>query len=323
MKNILVTGGFGFVGFNAIRLWKATRPQYRYFVADARTYAAQYLISEKLSFFEKNGVEDLKIDLSDATDVFDRLKTFVVDNDIDTIVNYAAESHVDNSIKDPVAFFRSNVLSTVNLLNLAVVLRLKFHHISTDEVYGETYPGCNSNENAILRPSSPYSASKAAADLSVIAWNRTYGLGATVSRCSNNFGPWQHDEKFIPMVLKRISANEPVPVYGDGRQMRHWIFVDCHNSKVMDILEGRYVGHDILNIAPTDASYMTNLEVIERIGKSVGNNAVEVRHVEDRLGHDKSYFLKSYAIEPIDTGFDERIRETARWYLDRRECGCV
>lgn len=320
MKSIMVTGGLGFIGFNAVQLWKRDKrleeEGVRLVVVDKETYAAQFMLGEKKRWCQENGVPCVRCDICDQAGI----EAVVKEHDVDTIVNFAAESHVDNSISGPEVFFRTNVLGTEQLLEVAARHGLRFHQVGTDEVYGETTPEfwaeneefAGSPELAPLRPSSPYSSSKAAADLAVLAWCRTYGLRATVSRCTNNFGPWQHPEKLIGTVVSKAVAGEGIPVYGDGMQRRHWIHVDEHNRAIMRILERDAAGH-VYNISPPAGNWVANVELVKSILSELGVPESRIQHVKDRPGHDVTYFLASEGISRSDRPWTADMPATVEW----------
>ena len=300
VKSILVTGGLGFIGFNALQLWKKIDPSLSLTVIDAETYAAQFMLGEKLRWCKENGVAVIKGNIVDTSLV----DATITSNGIDSIVNFAAESHVDNSIKRPNVFFETNVLGTVSLLNVAKKHNLRFHQISTDEVYGVTNPNSWDDETQYgnemrrpedmpLDPSSPYSSSKASADLIALSYFKTFGTAVTVSRCTNNFGKFQHSEKLIPTIITKALNDQKIPIYGKGTQRRHWIHVDEHNRAILDILVNGELGK-VFNIAPSDKNYKTNMQIVKMILKHLGKDpATLIEHVKDRAAHDVSYYLCS------------------------------
>lgn len=328
MKNILITGGLGFIGFNAVRLWKELRPNYRYFIVDAETYAAKFMLDEKKRWCAENDILTYRYDISKDDDIRFIDNCIINEHNIDTIVNFAAESHVDNSISNPNVFFETNVIGTANMLNLAKKHDIRFHQIGTDEVYGETTPvdweyssldpawcGRFTATDKLLIPSSPYSSSKASADMIALSYHRTFGTKVTVSRCTNNFGPWQHPEKLIGTTISRILKNEKIPVYGKGNQKRHWIHVDEHNRMIMKILEDGEIGK-IYNIAPPEDNWITNMKLIKFILKHLDKSDDLIEHVTDRLGHDTSYFLYGTDFCQSDEDWKEPMRKTIDWYKE-------
>ncbi len=239
-------------------------------------------------------------------------------NMIDTIVNFAAESHVDNSILNPDVFFETNIIGCTKLLNIAKKYNIRFHQISTDEVYGETTPTSwskqkISNPNKMpLIPSSPYSSAKSSADMIALSYHRTYGTKVTISRCSNNFGPWQHPEKLIGTVITKALNDKNIPVYGKGNQKRHWIHVDDHNHAIMKILESGEIGK-IYNIGPSKKNWITNITLIKFILNYLGKPRELIEHIQDRLGHDTSYFIpQSEQFETQD--YKKALVPVIEWY---------
>lgn len=306
---VLVTGGLGFIGFNALVLWKKLKPDWKFIVVDNITYAAKYLLEEKLQFLVDNNIMLYRYDISKKSEEMNHI---FIDHKINAIVNFAAESHVDNSISGPEIFFNTNIIGTVNMLEYARKYNLRYHQISTDEVYGVTYPEDKCDENYRLEPSSPYSSSKTSADLITLSYYKTFGINATISRCTNNFGPWQHPEKLIPTVITKALNNDNIPVYGDGKQRRHWIHVDEHNRCILDILINGISGQ-IYNIAPSHSNYISNLEIINSILGYLGKDTNLITHVKDRAAHDTSYYVYS-TYYPCSRHYTEDLNETIEWY---------
>lgn len=289
MKNILVTGGFGFIGFNAVVRWCSQMPETKFIIFDSQTYAAKFKMVDKLHILQSTKNMLYYTGRIESADSLEDLYSLVK---IDTIVNFAAETHVDNSIASPKVFFDTNVLGTVNLLEFARKYGIRFHQISTDEVYGPSTPDDDITEYSKLDPSSPYSSSKASADLIALSYYKTFGVEVTISRCTNNIGPWQHVEKFVPTIISKALNNEKIPVYGDGMQRRHWTFVDDHNDAVMAILKNGDFG-EIYNIGPSKDNYVTNIQLINMILAVLGKDPQKlIEHVTDRAAHDVSYYLK-------------------------------
>lgn len=320
-RNILVTGAKGFIGFNALRHWKKLYPEIRFFGTHADTYADRFMSEDKEKWRRENGVPFWVFDLGNSEHTAE-LEYFIKKCGIDSIVHFAAESHVDNSIKGPRPFFRSNVTGTVNVMETARKLGLRVHVVSTDEVYGPTtpedweWPGFNVDPGLKpLRPSSPYSSSKASADLIALSYFHTYGTRVTVSRCTNNAGEYQHSEKLIGTVIKNALAGRDVPVYGEGLQKRHWIHVDDHNDAVMDILQNGDPGR-IYNIAPPAENWITNIDLVKAILGCLGRPESLIRHVDDRPGHDVSYFLRPSGNLKAKA-LSEFIPGTVDWYAEK------
>lgn len=316
MNNILVTGGRGFIGINALGLWKKSHPNLNFVNVDAETYADKFMVEKKNQQLEENDIPSFVLDLG-SDDAIESLESIVETFKIDTVILFGAESHVDNSISGPKVFFHSNVMGAVNILEVARKYDLRVHYVSTDEVYGITYPTSNINENSLISPSSPYSSSKASADMICQSYFKTYGLKVTISRCSNNFGPFQASEKLIPTIIRKLEANEKIPVYGDGKQCRQWIYVDDHNDAIMDILENGDIGK-IYNISSNQFGYMTNLEIISIFAGMYGRKTEDViEHVKDRPGHDTSYFIPNYrALYYGETYIKDMFVKTCNWYRE-------
>lgn len=313
-KNILVTGAMGFIGFNAVRRWKKQYPECNFFGTHANTYADKFMHEDKDKWIHENKFSNIIIDLGDQIECL-VLSEWVKKNEIDAIVHFGAESHVDNAIKTPRKFFRSNVLGTANILDIARDNDIRIHIVSTDEVYGETFPNSSvftTPEQMLLKPSSPYSSSKASADLIALSYFHTYGTKVTISRCTNNAGEYQHFEKLIGTTISRALKNEKIPVYGEGLQRRHWIHVDDHNAAVMDILENKELGK-IYNIAPPRENWIVNIDLIKMILSCMNKPTSLIEHVSDRLGHDTSYFLNP-SVDIKAKMVDEFMPSIVEWY---------
>ena len=304
-------------GFNFIRnlLEKGTKCNIS--CIDSMTYAAEPFINEKIKFLEDNKVHIYKYAIFDP-----KVSVALSLENTDTIVNFAAETHVDNTIASPGPFITSNIVGVFNLLEFAALLKLRFHQIGTDEVYGPTTPEMGINENSQLVPSSPYSATKASADMLVLSYARTFGVNATISRCTNNFGPWQHEEKLLPKTICNALKGKKIPVYGDGMQRRHWIYVDDHNDAVMKILQHGKPG-EIYNIAPPKENLITNIDLIKMVLAKLGKSEDLIKFVKDRPGHDGCYFLYGDKIKE-ECGYDSSSRDfkkdldyTIDWYSSK------
>ena len=328
--NILVTGGCGFIGTNFIQ--SLILKDYNILNIDKLTYAAGLNNLKDLSFNPKYSF--IKGDISDQ----DLIKKILIDFQPDYIINFAAESHVDNSIKSSWEFIQSNIFGTFNLLEQTknYYLKLsedkksifKFHQISTDEVFGEMDKE-PFNEHSQYRPSSPYSASKASADHLVRAWQRTYGLPTIITNCSNNFGPFQYPEKLIPVVIINALNEKSIPVYGDGKQVRDWIYVTDHCDALMKCITLGKVG-ETYNIG--SSNQLSNLDLIETICSIVDKiqprkNSKSYKHLveftDDRPGHDRKYGINSEkAMNQLDwlpkTKFNEAIENTIKWYINNK-----
>lgn len=316
MQNILITGGFGFIGFNAILQWKKTHPELNLFNVDSETYAAQFLLPRKKEILDSLHVDSFHEDIRNA----DAMENIIVNRKIDTIVNFAAESHVDNSIKNPTVFFETNITGTVNLLNLSRKYNLRFHQISTDEVIGPISPeeNCDSTENAPFNPSSPYSSSKASAELIALSYFKTFNTNITISRCTNNIGPWQNPEKLVPKTILNAINHKPIPIYGDGRQRRFWIDVNSHNDAILKILNKGKPGN-IYNIAPNKNNLMTNIDLVHSILNSLNKPLSLINHIRDRPAHDICYYLDGRKMKEEmdwedDVPFERTLQRTIDFY---------
>lgn len=321
--NILITGGAGFIGSNFIYYLARKYPKYRIVCMDALTYAGNIQTLEGI--LGNPNFRFIKGDIADGNTVFgmfaDEQKQH---GGIDIVVNFAAETHVDRSIKDSGIFLRTNVIGTQVLLEASRKYGIKrYHQVSTDEVYGELpldRPDMLFTEATSLHTSSPYSASKAAADLLVLSFYRTYKLPITISRCSNNYGPYQFPEKLIPLMISKAVFNQPLPVYGKGENMRDWLYVEDH-CKAIDLIIHKGRRGEIYNIGGRNEK--TNLEVVKLIVKELGKPESLICFVADRPGHDLRYAVDPSKIHKElgwypETCFDAGIRKTIQWYLDHR-----
>ena len=316
---IIVTGGAGFIGSNFIFHMMEAHPDYRIVCLDCLTYAGN--LSTLAPVMDKPNFRFVKESITDRDAVY---KLFEEEHP-DIVVNFAAESHVDRSITDPEAFVRTNVMGTTTLLDACRTYGIKrYHQVSTDEVYGDLpldRPDLFFTETTPLHTSSPYSSSKASADLFVLAYHRTYGLPVTVSRCSNNYGPYHFPEKLIPLMISRALADEELPVYGDGANVRDWLHVSDHCEAIDLILHKGRVG-EIYNIGGHNER--TNLEVVKTILKALDKPESLIRYVKDRPGHDRRYAIDPTKIE-TELGwkpkynFDTGIRQTIDWYLNNQD----
>ncbi len=312
MKNLLITGGAGFIGSNFVIYLLNKYPEYRVVVYDKLTYAGN--LDNLLSVADNPRYCFVRGDICDATAVAQAIQQ----HGIDTIVNFAAETHVDRSIMDPDAFIQTSVYGTYVLLEATKRFGLeRFHQISTDEVYGHIPPGYSSKETDKLDPRSPYAASKASADLMVNAYFVTYGLPVTITRGSNNIGPYQYPEKVVPLFATNAIDGEPLPVYGDGRQMREYQYVLDHCEAIDLVLHQGVLG-EAYNVGT--GVEMENMRMVEILLDELGAPRSLIRHVADRPGHDRRYSLDISKIrvlgwEPRHTA-EEAIRLTARWYRE-------
>ena len=312
MKNIMITGGAGFIGSNFVIYLLDKYPEYNVVVYDKLTYAGN--LDNLLEVSDEPRYRFVRGDICDPDTVAVTIETF----DVDTIVNFAAETHVDRSIMDPDAFIRTDVHGTYVLLEAARRYGLeRYHQISTDEVYGHIPHGYRSKESDPLAPRSPYAASKASGDLMVQAYHVTYELPVTISRGSNNIGPYQYPEKVVPLFTTNALEGEPLPVYGDGRQIREYQYVLDHCEAVDLVLHEGAIG-ETYNIGTGEE--MENLAMVEILLDELGRPRSLIRHVTDRPGHDRRYSLNIEKIralgwEPRHTP-EEAIRKTVRWYQD-------
>ncbi len=311
MHRMLVTGGAGFIGANFVRLVRATRPEIAITVLDKLTYAGNRL---NLAGLE---VKLVVGDVADAELVDSLVST------CDTVVHFAAESHNDNSLRDPSPFIHTNLVGTFSLLEACRSHDVRLHHISTDEVFGDLplHTPEEFHEDTAYAPSSPYSATKAGSDHLVRAWVRSFGLRATISNCSNNYGPYQHIEKFIPRQITNILTGNTPKLYGTGEQVRDWIHVDDHNRAVLCILESGKLG-ETYNIG-ADQPDINNKQVIELICELMGSDGYE--HVADRPGHDQRYAMDASKLRrelgwrPEYTDLREGLIHTIEWYREHRQ----
>ncbi|QQR55138.1 dTDP-glucose 4,6-dehydratase [Candidatus Peregrinibacteria bacterium] len=309
---VLITGGAGFIGTNYVYAHLARHPQDELWVLDALTYSGH---RENLAEAEAKGVHFIEGRIEDVPFVRDLFETV----GFDLVVHFAAESHVDRSIKNPAAFVLTNVVGTQTLLDAARDFEVKrFHHISTDEVYGDLGFGSKErfNENSPIRPSSPYSASKAASDFLVLSYLKTYGLPVTLSRCSNNYGPYQSLENLIPLLISKAVEGGALPLYGTGKNVRDWLFVEDHCEAILTILEKGKIG-EIYNIGGD--SEQENVEVAQNILQILKKPESLIHFVEDRKGHDERYAidfskLKTELGWSPKMNFEEGMRRTVEWY---------
>ncbi len=315
MKNILVTGGAGFIGSNFVRYMLNKHKDYKIINLDLLTYAGNIKSLDDVKnnskyLFAKGDIADNKL-----------VDQLVSDNKIDVIINFAAESHVDRSITNPDIFVKTNVLGTQNLLEVAKKYKIeKFFQISTDEVYGSLGKKGFFTEKTPLSPNSPYSASKASADLLVMAYHHTFGLNVNITRCSNNYGPYQFPEKLIPLFITNALDNKQVPLYGDGLNIRDWLFVEDHCSAIDTVLHKGKNG-EIYNVGGNNEK--TNKYITDTILKYLGKDTSLIKYVADRLGHDRRYAIDATKIKE-ELGwepkykFEQAIEKTIEWYLNNK-----
>lgn len=316
--NVLVTGGAGFIGSNFIFHMIDSHPTYRVVCLDVLTYAGN--LSTLESVIGNPNFRFVKGDITDR----ELVENLFEEEKFDFVVNFAAESHVDRSIEDPGIFLKTNILGTQILMDASRKYNVKrFHQVSTDEVYGDLpldRPDLFFTEETPIHTSSPYSASKASADLLVQAYNRTFGLPVTISRCSNNYGPYHFPEKLIPLIISRAVNNESLPVYGKGENVRDWLYVGDHCTAIDLILHNGNDG-EVYNIGGHNEK--TNLEVVKTILRELDKPESLITYVKDRAGHDMRYAIdpsktkRELGWEPT-TLFSEGIKKTVRWYLENR-----
>ena len=315
---ILVTGGCGFIGSNFIRYYLNTHPQDSLINVDKLTYAGNLENLSDLSHSPR--YQFVKGDIADAPRMEELIR-----EDVDGIVNFAAESHVDRSIEDPSAFIRTNVFGTFTLLEAIRRVfpgrRIRFLHVSTDEVYGSLGQTGAFTEETPLAPNSPYSASKTSADLLVRSYHHTYKLPAIITRCSNNYGPYQFPEKLIPLLISNALEDKELPIYGDGMNVRDWIYVEDH-CRAIDLVLHHGKEGEVYNIG--GQSEKTNLSVVKTILDRLGKPHSLIRFVTDRPGHDRRYAIDFSKIEKElgwgpSVSFEEGISRTIEWYLTHRD----
>ncbi|RPI06708.1 MAG: dTDP-glucose 4,6-dehydratase [Ignavibacteriae bacterium] len=314
--NLLVTGGAGFIGSNFIRSILEKYPEYRVINFDKLTYAGNL---ENLTGIDKDPRYAFeKGDICDKS----RVQMCIVRYEIDMIVHFAAESHVDRSILGAAEFVRTNVEGTNVLLEVVKEMKVKrFLHVSTDEVYGSLGATGLFTESTPLSPNSPYSASKASADLLSLAYQHTFGIPVVITRCSNNYGPYQFPEKLIPLMIANALNDKPLPVYGDGMNVRDWLHVKDHCSAIDTVLHRGRIG-EVYNIGGNNEK--PNIEIVRLILQNLGKPESLIRYVEDRPGHDRRYAIdsskiqKEFGWQPAYS-FESGIAETIKWYVENQQ----
>ncbi len=330
MKTILVTGGAGFIGSNFVKFMLEKHPDYKIINVDALTYAGN--LENLKNITDNENYVFIKADIRDREKIDEIFKSY----DITSVVNFAAESHVDRSIEEPEVFLTTNVIGTQVLLDVAKKYwkinpndkyckeykpGVKFLQVSTDEVYGALGGTGMFIETMPLMPNSPYSASKASADMIVRAYNETFGMPVNITRCSNNYGPYQFPEKLIPLMINNCLKETDLPVYGDGMQVRDWLHVSDHCSAIDTVLHKGVVG-EVYNIGGNNEK--ANIEIIRLIINTLGKTEDLIKYVKDRLGHDRRYAIDNTKIttqlgwEPAYT-FEQGMKETIEWYLNNKE----
>lgn len=316
---MIVTGGAGFIGSNFIFYERKAHPEDEIICLDKLTYAGN--LKTLKDIMDAPNFKFVKLDICDREGVY---KLFE-DEKPDVVVNFAAESHVDRSIENPEIFLETNIIGTSVLMDACRKYGIqRYHQVSTDEVYGDlpiNRPDLFFTEETPLHTSSPYSSSKASADLLVNAYHRTYGLPTTISRCSNNYGPYQFPEKLIPLMIARALADEPLPVYGEGLNIRDWLYVEDHCRAIDLIIRKAKVG-EVYNIGGHNE--MRNIDIVKIILKELGKPESLIQHVTDRKGHDQRYAIDPAKIHRDlgwlpETKFADGIKKTIKWYLDNQD----
>jgi len=316
---VVVTGGAGFIGSNFIFYMLKKYPDYRIVCIDKLTYAGN--LSTLASVMDKDNFKFYKVDICDRKAVYEVFE----DERPDIVINFAAESHVDRSIENPDIFLQTNIIGTAVLMDACRRYGIqRYHQVSTDEVYGDLpidRPDLFFTEETPVHTSSPYSCSKASADLLVLAYNRTYGLPVTISRCSNNYGPYHFPEKLIPLMIANALHDKPLPVYGEGLNVRDWLYVEDH-CKAIDLIIHKGTVGEVYNIGGHNE--MKNIDIVKLICKKLGKSEDLITFVTDRKGHDLRY-----AIDPTkiynelgwlpETKFESGIEKTIDWYLNNRQ----
>ena len=315
---IIVTGGAGFIGANFVFYMLENHPEDRIVCLDKLTYAGN--LSTLAPVMENPNLRFVKADICDREAVYSLFE----EEHPDVVVNFAAESHVDRSIENPGVFLETNIMGTAVMMDACRTFGVqRFHQVSTDEVYGDLpldRPDLFFTEQTPIHTSSPYSSSKASADLLAMAYYRTYGLPVTISRCSNNYGPYQFPEKLIPLMIANALADKPLPVYGEGLNVRDWLYVEDHCKAIDLILQRGRVG-EVYNIGGHNE--MKNIDIVKLICKALHKPESLITHVTDRKGHDMRYAIDPAKIHAElgwlpETMFADGIEKTIQWYLDNR-----
>ncbi len=319
MESILITGGMGFIGSNFVHYLLKNKKEYKVINIDYLTYAGNPENLRELERFDENLYKFYKYDICD----FDHILEVAKNEKVDYIINFAAESHVDRSIDNPDIFIKTNILGTQSLLNIAKKLKIKkFIQISTDEVYGSlNFKDPAFTEDLLLKPNSPYSASKASADLIVRSYFKTFNLPINITRCSNNYGPYQFPEKLIPLIINNAMNNQELPIYGTGQNIRDWIFVEDHCEAIYLVLKHGIPG-EIYNIGGN--SEISNLSLVKELLSVLNKPETLIKFVKDRPGHDLRYAINFNKIkselswEP-KTNIEDGLKYTVQWYLQNQD----
>lgn len=316
---IIVTGGAGFIGSNFIFYELDKYPENRIVCVDSLTYAGNLSTLEPV--MENPNFRFIKLDICDREGVYRLFE----EEKPDVVVNFAAESHVDRSIDNPEIFLQTNIIGTSVLMDACRKYGIeRYHQVSTDEVYGDLpldRPDLFFHEDTPIHTSSPYSTSKASADLLVMAYHRTYGLPVTISRCSNNYGPYQFPEKLIPLMIANALADKPLPVYGEGLNVRDWLYVEDH-CKAIDLIIRKGAVGEVYNVGGHNE--MKNIDIVKLICQYLGKSESLITHVTDRKGHDMRYAIDPSKIHRElgwlpETKFQDGIQMTIQWYLDHKD----
>ncbi len=319
---IIVTGGAGFIGAGFVYYMLEKYPDYRIVCVDCLTYAGN--LSTLQEALENPNFRFCKVNICDREAVYDLFE----EERPDMVINFAAESHVDRSIENPEVFLDTNIKGTAVMMDACRKYGIRrYHQVSTDEVYGDLpldRPDLFFTEDTPIHTSSPYSSSKAAADLLVLAYYRTYGLPVTISRCSNNYGPYQFPEKLIPLMIANALADQPLPVYGEGLNVRDWLYVEDHCKAIDRIIHNGKVG-EVYNIGGHNE--MRNIDIVKIILKELGKPESLITYVADRKGHDMRYAIDPSKIHKElgwlpETKFADGIKKTIQWYLDPGDKVC-
>ena len=319
MAKFLITGGAGFIGGNYLHIMVNKYPQDEFVCLDALTYAGNMETIEPI--MNRQNFKFVHENICNRKAIYDLFEN----ENFDYVINFAAESHVDRSIENPEIFLETNIIGTSVLMDACRKYGIKrFHQVSTDEVYGDLpldRPDLFFTESTPLHTSSPYSASKASADLLVLAYHRTFKLPVTISRCSNNYGPYQFPEKLIPLMIQKAENNEPLPVYGNGSNVRDWLYVGDHCNAI-DLVVRKGRDGEVYNIGGHNER--TNLQVVKTILKALGKDDNLINYVKDRPGHDLRYAIDPKKIETElgwkpEFNFDTGIKETIKWNLENKE----
>lgn len=316
---IIITGGAGFIGSNFVFHMLREHPQDRVICLDKLTYAGN--LSTLAPVMGQDNFRFVKANICDRDAVYSLFE----EEHPDVVVNFAAESHVDRSIENPAIFLETNIMGTAVLMDACRKYGIqRYHQVSTDEVYGDLpleRPDLFFTETTPIHTSSPYSSSKASADLLVLAYHRTYGLPVTISRCSNNYGPYHFPEKLIPLMIINALHDKPLPVYGDGLNVRDWLYVEDHCRAIDLILQKGRVG-EVYNVGGHNE--MKNIDIVKLICKALGKPESLIHHVTDRKGHDRRYAIDPTKIHEElgwlpETKFADGIKKTIQWYLDHED----